>query len=200
VEVPPVPWRRIAIGSAVGVLALGGLAALVVPAIQQSKDEHARRERAKSEAIVRRQLAELRADQRPHFGRTAPAGPRPSAAERGRARRALERAITRDLRARAAVGTVDGPIRRTDCERGLSGRLDPSTGRAVYLCTAVRREIVGARNMPAVVGYPLVATMDFERGRFCWCKTHPLPGEHDTRGIPHVKLSRRCAGPLRHVL
>jgi hypothetical protein len=51
-----------------------------------------------------------------------------------------------------------------------------------------------------VVGYSFVASVDFRRGRFSWCKINPLPGEHDISRIPHVRPSRLCAGPLRPVL
>jgi hypothetical protein len=193
VEVPPVPWRRIAVGSVVAALLLGGLAAVLVPAIDRTKERTARRDRLESRAIVRKQLAQLRADQRPRFGHTAAVG-------RVRVQRALERYITRDMRARVAARTVDGPILRTQCERGFAGKADPRTGRAVFLCTAVRRDTTGPQSEPLIVGYSLVATVDFARGRFCWCKINPLPGEHDTSKIPHVRPSRLCAGPIRRFL
>ena len=192
-EVPPIPWRRIAVGAAVALLALAGVAALVVPAIDRGKDAGARRERAEHTAAVQRELARLRADQRPHFGKTGARSP-------ARIEAALTQAITRDSRARARRGTLDPPIRRTDCERGLSGGVDPRTGRAVFTCTAVRHTITGQLGVRAVVGYSFVASVDFRRGRFCWCKINPLPSEHDISQIPHVRPSRLCAGPLRPVL
>lgn len=187
------PWRRIAIGAALGLLALGGVAALALPAIERGKEAAARRERAERQAAVRRELVRLRADQRPHFGGTRARSPAGIVA-------ALAQAITRDSRARARRGLLDPPIRRTDCERGLGGGVDPRTGRAVFTCTAVRHEITGERGVGAVVGYSFVASVDFRRGRFCWCKINPLPGEHDVSRIPHVRPSRRCAGPLREAL
>jgi hypothetical protein len=200
VEVPPVPWRRIAIGSVVVLAALGGLAAILVPVIESGKDKEARRTRTERAAAVRRETKRLRADQRPHFGRTAPAGPRPTRADRLRMVAALEAGITRDARARVKAGTLDGPIQRSECERGYGGRVDPRTGRAIYKCIAVGSETVGQRNLPLVVGYPFVATVDFERGRFCWCKTNPVAGEKSGRALAHLRPSRLCAGPLRPVL
>jgi hypothetical protein len=176
-----------------GLVVLAGAAALVIPAIDRGKDEGARREQARHRAAVRRELARLRADQRPHFGQT---NARPRAAIEA----ALARAITRDGRARARRGLLDPPILRTECERGLSGGVDPRTGRAVFTCTAVRHTITGQRGVQAVVGYSFVASVDFRRGRFCWCKINPLPSEHDVSKIPHVRPSRLCAGPLRPVL
>jgi hypothetical protein len=70
----------------------------------------------------------------------------------------------------------------------------------VFTCTAVRHTITGQRGVQAVVGYSFVASVDFRRGRFCWCKINPLPSEHDISRIPHVRPSRLCAGPLRPVL
>jgi hypothetical protein len=188
-----VPWRRIAIGSVLALVALGGLAALVVPPLQRGKEAGARREHAQRAAAVRRELTRLRADQLPHFGRTHARSP---ALVEG----ALTRAITRDARARARAGLLDPPIRHTECERGLSGGVDPRTGRAVFTCTAVRHTITGVGRAEAIVGYSFVASVDFRRGRFCWCKINPLPSEHDISEIPHVRPSRLCAGPLRPVL
>jgi hypothetical protein len=192
VEVPPVPWRRITIGAVGAVVLLGAAAAVVVPAIDRGKDAAARRERADRAAYVSRELARLRIDQRPRTG---------SSAARSQAGivSALARAITRDARARARAGTLDPPILRTECERGLNGGVDPLTGRAVFTCSAIKRDITD-RGVHATVGYPFVATVDLRRGRFCWCKLNPLPGEHDVSRIPHVRPSRRCAGPLKRVL
>jgi hypothetical protein len=188
-----VPWRRIAVGAVLGLVALGGVAALVVPAIDRGKDTAARRDRAERKAAVARELARLRADQRPHFGATRARSPL-------RIEAALALAITRDARARARRGVLDPPIRRTECERGLSGGVDPRTGRAVFTCTAVRHTITGLRGQQAIVGYSFVASVDLRRGRFCWCKINPLPSEHDISRIPHVRPSRLCSGPLRPVL
>lgn len=190
---PPIPWRRIAVGTLLGLVILGGVAALVVPAIDRGKDAAARRERAERNAAVARELARLRADQRPHFGNTHARSP-------ARIEAALSQAITHDARARARAGALDPPIRHTECERGLGGGVDPRTGRAVFTCTAVRHTITGQRGVQAVVGYSFVASVDLRRGRFCWCKINPLPSEHDISGIPHVRPSRLCAGPLRRVL
>jgi hypothetical protein len=176
-----------------GVVVLGGVAALVVPAIDRGKDAAARRARTERKAAVGRELARLRADQRPHFGSTRARSP-------ARMEAALAQAITSDARARARAGLLDPPIRRTDCERGLRGGVDPRTGRAVFTCTAVRHTITGPLGEKAVVGYSFVASLDFRRGRFCWCKINPLPSEHDISRIPHVRPSRLCAGPLRPVL
>jgi hypothetical protein len=194
VEVPPVPWRRIAVGGAVALVLLGAAAAVVVPAVDRGKDEGAAERRAKREAFVRGELARLRRDQRPHFGRAAPGPPSAIVA-------ALAAAITRDARARARAGTLDGPILRTDCERVLGGRLDPRTGRALYKCTAVQGEPIDPRHKVKIIkGYEFISTVDLKRGPFCWCKLNVLPGEHDTSGIPHLRPSRKCAGPMRPIL
>jgi hypothetical protein len=194
VEVPPVPWGRIAAGGVLVLAALGGLAAVLVPVIESGKDkEETRRSEERAEA-VRRETARLRVDQRPHFGRTAPGPPTRVVA-------ALERAIARDAAARVRAGTLDGPaVLRGECERGYGGRRDPRTGRAIYKCLAVQGETTGERDLPLVSGYPFVATVDFERGRFCWCKLNPVAGEKAGRALVHLRPSRLCAGPLRQVL
>ena len=99
------------------------------PAIERGKEERAAAERRRDaafEAAKRRRLAE---EGRPHSGR----GERPpgdlSPAGELRARRALvgdlERAITRDARARVRAGKLDGPVLATECE------INPPSQRAV---------------------------------------------------------------------
>lgn len=188
------PWRRIGIGAVVALVVLGAAAAAVIPAIDRGKERGAARDRAERAAFVRRELARLRRDQAPHFGRTAATSPHAIIA-------ALGAAITRDVRARVHAGTLTGHVLRTDCDRGNEGKLDPRTGRAIYRCLAVQGEPIDPRNQVKIVkGYPFIASVDLERGRFCWCKLNVLPGEHDTSSIPHVLPSRKCAGPLRPIL
>jgi hypothetical protein len=194
VPVPPVPWRRIAVGGAVALVLLGGAAAVVVPAIDRGKDEGAARRQAARKAYVHREEVRLRRDQRPRSGHAAPGSPRAIVA-------ALAGAITADARARVRAGTIDGPILRTDCERAFGGRLDPRSGRAIYKCLAVQGEPIDPRHQERIVkGYDFIATVDLRRGAYSWCKLNILPGEHNIENIPHVRPSRQCAGAMRPIL
>src|SRR5512132_2582605 len=67
-EVPPIPWRRIAIWSAATVVVLCIAAALVVPRIDSAKRAGAARD---AKALAARRAAErarIISDQRPHTG------------------------------------------------------------------------------------------------------------------------------------
>lgn len=191
-EVPPVPWRKVAIGlSVLGVL-LVVVAVLAVPAIRSGKEEGAaREERAAAEARERRR-ERLREEQAAHHGRGRPA-------RDGAARAALlervKASIAADARRRAAAGELGGgPVRRVDCRPSPGSGGGGSAGRASFGCTAVTREIpAGPRNVPGALGHPFVAVVDFRTGGYAWCKTNPVPGERvvpDPRDV--VELPREC--------
>ena len=97
------------------------------------------------------------------------------------------------------VGQLKGPIRYTKCgtlsptaqvrneERDLSRPL----GR--YDCVAVIREVVDNGRLVGRYGHDFVATIDFRRWRYVWCKYNPAPGERG-RALVFVRLSRECLG------
>src|SRR2546421_2695987 len=80
--VPPVPWRRIAVGAAIAAAILGGLAAWLVPRINQAKHSHAAAERRAAAAVSTRERRILERDQRLHSGRAASRPADPLAAQR----------------------------------------------------------------------------------------------------------------------
>lgn len=202
VEVQRPSRRQVAIASALVVALLAVLAALVVPPLESGKRSGAERRAAAQRAVVKREEAHLRADQRLHLaGGRRPAGA-DSPALRRRARPQLEAAITRDARSRVAHGTLQGPVSRTECEPSTDTEetnLKAPTG--IYKCLVVTNAIQGSpTNSPATVGYPFVATVTYRDFGFAWCKENPQPGEKAGPGLAHVRLSRRCAGRLRDVL
>jgi type II secretory pathway pseudopilin PulG len=202
VDIQRPPGRKVAAVAAAVLVLLGVIAALVVPPLQRSKQASERRQRAEQAAEVHREEARLRVDQRLHLA----TGHRPAGADNPALRRAarvqLERAITLDARKRVKSGALDGPVRKTTC--------DPSTDReetnlrsatGLYKCLAVTGDIAKTpRTFSAIVGYPFVATIDYRRFGFAWCKTNPQPGEKAGHGLARVLLDRRCAGRLRAVL
>ncbi len=202
VDIQRPPRRKVAAVTAAVLVALGVIAAIVVPPLQRGKRAGERRDRAQQAAEVRREEAQLRVDQRLQLA----SGHRPAGADspalRRRARGQLEQAIMRDARARVRSRTLDGPVSNTACE--------PSTGReetnlrsptGLYKCIVVTGAIEKSqRNFSATVGYPFVATIDYRRFGFAWCKTNPRPGEQAGHGLARVLLDRRCAGRLRPVL
>jgi type II secretory pathway pseudopilin PulG len=197
------PSRRKVLAVALGVLVLlGVIAALVIPPLESGKRSGAERERAERAALLRRERAQLAADQRLHLAvGHRPAGP-DSPAVRRQARPQLESVITRDARARVKAGKLDGPIRSTSCEpstRQEETNLRAHTG--LYKCLVTTGKIAPTqRTYSATVGYPFVATVDYRRFGFAWCKTNPRPGEKAGHALARVLLDRRCAGRLRAVL
>jgi type II secretory pathway pseudopilin PulG len=191
VDVPPVPWRKVAIGGAAAALLVGVIAALAVPRIDSAKRDGAAeraREQAAADAAER---ARLRADQKLH--RLAlPAGVAPVAA--------LERAITDDANARVRAKTLSGPVLSTACEAA-----GPSTiqfrGSRVYKCFV--KTATGLRGQGQDVlgtGYPFVATIYEAQRQVAWCKQNPHADEKGSRGDLRVKLSPVCAGKLSAIL
>jgi hypothetical protein len=206
-DVPPVPWRKLAIGGALTVAALGVAAALAVPRIERGKEEGQTREQ---ERLDRRRAADRRrrvAEQRPVRAtverRPGPLAPGAERRVRVRLLAALEGRITADARRRARAGELESAATRTECvpapsavaragaERVVTRRRD------VYDCLAITRVIGStATNPRGAIGYPFRAVVDFERGRLTWCKTNPAPGE---RAVPDPRrvapLPRACRLP-----
>jgi hypothetical protein len=183
VEIPPVPWRKVAAGAAV-LVAAGLLVALVVaPAIDDAKRESAAEERRAVQARARAREARIRREQRPFTGRLA------RAATRGASLGAVEAAIGRDARERFGA---DG--RPASCEPAPAQ--DAAARRVLFDCHVTLREIVGAGEQEGARGslaIPYRARVDFGAGRFVFCKVNPRPGEQAI-GTPEdiVPLPRPC--------
>jgi hypothetical protein len=164
----------------------GGAIALIGPAIEEGKDERAEQERrrdARFEEAKRRRLAE---QGRPRRGRSErPRGPLTPAEER-RSRRALvgdvERAITRDARARVRAGKLEGPILGTECTINPPSRRplerDLSVRRMEYQCLAANSRDPAGR---FIVGHTFEANVDYRRHRFTWARVCYPPGEGSAR-------------------
>jgi hypothetical protein len=198
-ELPRWVWRRIGPRVRIGVvvalvLAVGGTVALV-PAIDESRRQRAAAERRDREERHERSVRELQAEQRPRFGRAAaPAGsaPRIRLAARAAAIDELSASIVADARRRVQRGDLDGTIRRAECEpfpRSV-GAVDParqlSRRRGRYACIAVTSEFEGG-----AIGHPYRAMIDFESGRYAFCK---ISGRPDPTPDPEVTTPRACGG------
>ncbi len=193
VEVPPPPApRTLAIGGAVALVVLAGAAALIVPAIDSSKDRAAA---ADARAAAQRRAESRRrtiAEQRPQ--QLDASSLRPSsgapAVQRIAARTALlqraETAISADARRRVQAGELQGRPQGTECE--AYPKRDPGDGperdlaitRGVYDCLVLVRAIASTEtNIGGQLGYPFRAVLDFDRFSVTWCKTNPVPGERE---------------------
>jgi hypothetical protein len=190
--------RRYAIAAAV--IGLAGLTAgviVAVPRIDLSKrHEHARDARALA-ALYARERATLRAEQRAHHARTAPAGIGAMAA-RAHVVDALERDITRDAQARVRAGTIKGPVHHTDCEAYPvnvgAPRVPRTSPVGKYQCYVVLRDIARGKERDAgFIGLPFWARATFATGALVWCRTNPRPGERGLQVLgPEVPLPAEC--------
>ncbi|MGH2713142.1 MAG: hypothetical protein ACRDM7_04515 [Thermoleophilaceae bacterium] len=206
-ELPGWLWRRMGRGGRLGLLgallvAIGVVAALL-PGIIESKQgsaEAERRERAERRAqLVRR----LEAEQRPRVRRSSSVAPPGAGAERRLAARAtlmeeVSAEMLADARARARRGELDGPIRRVECEpfprtvEGGGAEQDLSRRRGRYACVAVTAEFgSGEVGATGVIGHQYRTMVDFETGRYAFCK---VSGQAGPSREQLVTTPRACGG------
>jgi hypothetical protein len=149
-----------------------------------------------------RQAAKLRAAERPVAGRLAAARDQASApaAQRLKTRRgqvgAFEVAITRDARARAAEGRLQGPIQETLCsniERGVAQGEEVNLGVRIgrYDCVASQRDVVKQGKVVAHLGYDYFGSLDFATGAYVFCQGTPNQSEAG-RALAVALLPRAC--------
>jgi hypothetical protein len=186
--VPPVPWPKVAAGAALLAVVAGLIAVLVVPAIDEAKDERSATEaRALGERREARR-ARQRAEQEPRRGRFEAGGSRAAALT------AVERDIGADARRRFTP-----KARPATCE--LMAGADPEAARVAYDCVSTFASVSGAgaqEGARGALGVPYRAVLDFARGRSVFCKVNPIPGEQvapDPREI--VQLPAPCRPPGR---
>lgn len=189
VEVPPVPWRKLAIGTGIGAVLCAAALAVIVPAIDRGKERRAAREQAQAAAGRAAERRRIVHEQVPRHARAA--GLRPS---RAALVAQVQRSISRDAAARARAGELRGPIGATTCKPAAGAR--PAPGRAVFDCfTATGTIKASAANGAGALGYPFRAVLDYRTFGYTWCKTNPVPGEQlvpDPRSV--VELPRACRG------
>ena len=178
VVIPPVPWRKLALGAAIAALVLGVALAVMIPRINDGKERRATQERvekAKADAANRARVIEL---QKPRSGSAAqllpPAGA--SATEVSVAREDLlhnvESAITADAQARAAKGEMSRVQGPTTCA--------PAAGASegVFDCYTVVRKVPKVEtNAAGSIGYPFRAVLDYKDFSFAFCRVEQFPGE-----------------------
>jgi hypothetical protein len=202
-ELPRFVWRRLPRPArvALGVTALGAVVLVIVlwPSIQDSRQEHARKEAAELARIRQVELERTRREQRPRFARGTPAG------EDVTARRQLlvsaETSIRTDANRRAAAGEFHGPILRVECAGypPTTGQPSPdavpSRRMGRYGCIAVTSDIPATSgNRSGVVGQPYRMQIDFRSGRYAFCKVRGRPGELAVRAATPVPVPPVCGG------
>jgi hypothetical protein len=174
-------WRKFVIVT--GIVILVGLvvtAIVLAPRIAESNREHAAEQRRAERLSAAREVARLRAEQRPRTGTLAG----------GSFIAGVERAITRDARARQATGELDTRVQRTDCHSiGHDG------ARTLLGCTAVTSDVPpSAGGSGLMVGYPYRGAVTQATGRYAICKTSGRPGEGSFIERQKVTLPRACGG------
>jgi hypothetical protein len=180
-------------------LAAIGLALLLGPGIDRSKDE---REQAQAARLAKQRAdraARLRIEQRPRFGRGVAAGS--DVGQRTELLADARAAIEQDALDRVAAGSLEGPVRRVTCEpfpRSLDdegAHLDPGRSSGRYACLAVTQDVpAGERSVAAAIGHPYRLRIDFSRGRYALCKVAGRPGEGAPVVRPPVTVPRACGG------
>jgi hypothetical protein len=206
-ELPRWLWRKLGrrgrIGVVVAFLLAAGGTVVLVPAISETRQEREAAEQRRREELRERRIRELRAEQRPRTGRTRStarpgAGPRVRLAARAAAMDDLSAAIVGDARARVRAGALTGPIVRVDCEpfpRSVGGtdparELSRRAGR--YACVAVTAEFERTEeSVGGALGHPYRAMIDFETGRYAFCK---VAGRTDPTHNRQITTPRACGG------
>jgi hypothetical protein len=201
VDIPPVPWRKLGIGTAVGTVVLAAALAVLIPRIDEGKASRAAKDRAAKAQAIAANRARIVHEQRPRHAADKALKPAAGAtaaeveAARARLLGKVEASILADSHARARAGEmrpVDGP---TNC----SPTPGTATGGAVgvFDCFTVTRRIKAtAGTVAGTVGYPFRAIVDFRDFSYTWCKTEQFPGEKlipDPRLV--VQLPASCRAP-----
>ena len=192
VEVPPIPWRKVALYGTGLAIVVAIAAALIIPPLNEGKAKGAaERARAQAQALAA-ERARLRADQKIHTLKVTPADEKAMVP-------ALERAVTADAQSRVDAGTIKGPVIGTTCEAAGVAVIQFPKSR-VYKCF-VKSEagIPGEGSDILSTGYPFIATIYASAGKITWCKENPQPDEKGRR-LVGVRISPVCAGKLSEVL
>ena len=181
-EVPPVPWRKVAVGAALLALAGIAVAVFVAPEIDEGKQERAARQDAQLERGQSAERARIRRSQRPRWG-TVPPG-----ASRAEAIAALGEAVGRDARAR-----FDKDAESARCEPAPGA--DPTSASVLYDCHSKTSDVVGGSGETVgALTLPYRGRIFFNERRYAFCRVHPRPGERwitDPRKA--VLLPRVCS-------
>jgi hypothetical protein len=210
-EMPAWIWRRLPGPGKAAVALLPfvaiGLVLALGPGIRESKEERARSEQQRAERQRAALEARLREQQQPRFAAGAPAPE--SVAERERLLETAAVSIRTDARKRVAAGELTGPIRgvacepfpRTTAQTGAERDLSRRTGS--YSCLAVTAQFGGStggevapytQSEAGRIGHPYRVRIDFDSGRYAFCKIAGRPGEGSLKARQAVTVPRVCGG------
>jgi hypothetical protein len=203
-KIPPRARRPAAFAAAILLAGAAVALALSIPAITDSKQERAAADRQADADRRADRITQLRAEQRLRSG-SGPAARGLTGTAALEAREALAAelatAVEADALTRVRAGEFTQSVSRAECERFPRGvgvpdparNLSKQTGR--YACLAITAEAPpGERNIASSIGYPYRALVNFETGRFSFCKISGRPGEGALRHEILVRVPPACGG------
>ncbi len=203
IDLPGWLWRKMPpVAKVALVLAFVGLIALALiigPGIRESKSEREKAEQQERLRARNAREARIRREQRPRFA----SGPAATSGVPTR-RKLVDAAaatVLADARRRVEEGTMSGPIEGVDCEpfpRNVAGigaedSTDQRYGR--YSCLAVTAKFERSeRTVGGVLGHPYRVRIDFDTGRYAYCKVFGRPGEGQLKRHQGVTVPAVCGG------
>jgi hypothetical protein len=203
VELPGWLWRRMPpaakVGLIVALVALIGVAVAIAPDIRESKSERERAERQERLRARAASEARIRREQRPRFVNGPAAGS--GVAARRQLLDAAGASVLADARRRAGAGQLKGPIRSIDCEPfprnvadvGAEDSTEQRFGR--YACLAVTAEFRETESTSGgSLGHPYRMRIDFDTGRYAFCKIAGRPAEGQLKRRLGVTVPPVCGG------
>ena len=189
VEIPPIPWRAVALLAAVCAAFVVVIIVVIVPALDDAKQRDAATEARRSAANVRAERVRLRHDQRVQRARATQAVALYAAGRSAQARAALladvRTSIRRDADARAAAGEFDQPTIAVRC----TDRRGATHVRVLLECLAI-----SSQNARVRLGQPFWVTASLRDGRYAWCHVNPPPAEGSLGVGVFVAPSKACTG------
>lgn len=182
VRIPPVPWRKLAIGTGIGAVVVGIALAILVPRIDDSKQQTAAETAAFKERARAANVARINASQKAKFGDAKSllpaAGASPAEIENAKAQLMdkVEADMYADAQARGKAGEIKPVTAPPVCERAQG---TPTTGPVgVFNCFIQTTPITqGKRNMAGALGYPFRTVVHYDTFTYAWCKAELVPGE-----------------------
>lgn len=182
VEIPPVPWRKLAIGAAAGAVIIGIALAIMVPRIDANKTQTAAADAAFQAKAQQQSNERITRAQRASFGDAKAIAPAAGASAseledaRAKLRSAMEAEMFKDAKARGASGEIKPVTGPPVCER------TPGTAEAgrfgIFDCFMPTSAVPATkRNMAGSLGYPFRAVLNYDAFTYAWCRSEPIPGE-----------------------
>ena len=198
----PVPWRKLAIAAAAGVIVLGVALAVMIPRIDAGKERRAELDRARHDRGIAANRVRVNRIQKPRHGAgpgAARAGGRVRCRARGGARAPAGPDRAEDPRRRPRAREIAGAKRRIDGPVTCETMQGTAPGRALgaFDCFVIGHRVKAtSHSLPGATGYPFRAVVDFRDFSYAWCKVEQIPGEKLIPSREQVRpLPRDCQAP-----